>query len=392
MKRLLLIVCLLLAYGSLHPWKWKAVPDSVSALDLLWRRFPPDPFGSSLRDLIVNVAIYVPVGFFAFLAMPRRKWMRIMAPCLVGFSLSYTIELLQRYISTRVPSTLDIATNTFGTAAGVLVGGGFDWIVQHQVRSLAEARALFNHVKFSSALLLSLIWIAYQAFPQGVRTHGWRDRLRVLLNGKLNFDEICVGALFWTAAGILVAHLFRRRRNGAAVTAFLMAALLPYTAVAPGHALTLNSIAGAVCGFLAVLVCLWLKYPSWLTGAVFPLLLLADGLRPYTFQSSANPLLPIPFYDLLNDNWQHGISVILRKSFLYGSGFWLLERAGAPQRNAWAIALTLVLAVELAQMYLPGRVASLTDPVLAAIVCSALLAVERFGLSPAVPLWSRKSG
>jgi len=80
---------------------------------------------SFLMDIVLNILGFMPFGFLAMLSLGaaavnslRRQSTLVV---LAGFSLSLGIELIQVLIPTRSSSLIDSATNTLGTALGVLV-------------------------------------------------------------------------------------------------------------------------------------------------------------------------------------------------------------------------------------------------------------------------------
>jgi VanZ family protein len=76
---------------------------------------------SYLKDLIVNVAGFIPLGFFfyAYFSLIRRIGRSGLITIILGFSVSLTVEVLQAYLPTRDSGMTDIITNTLGTGAGV---------------------------------------------------------------------------------------------------------------------------------------------------------------------------------------------------------------------------------------------------------------------------------
>src|SRR5205085_8709354 len=90
-----------------------------------------------------------PFGF-AFGLIDRKVW----RPTLIGFALSLSIELLQRYvIPGRFPSTGDICFNTLGTLLGALIGSRWRLLI-HPSRGLATRLAI----------LAATIWLIVIAF------------------------------------------------------------------------------------------------------------------------------------------------------------------------------------------------------------------------------------
>jgi VanZ family protein len=84
----------------------------------VWKEFHPDL--SYLEDLVINIAGFIPLGFFFY---PRRHFRYGKFPelftVLFGFGVSLAIEIIQSFLPTRQSGTTDLITNTLGTAIGV---------------------------------------------------------------------------------------------------------------------------------------------------------------------------------------------------------------------------------------------------------------------------------
>ena len=79
------------------------------------------PFAGMMADLkncILNVALFVPLGFF--LPVLWHRFRRLMHCAALGFGLSLTIELLQM-LTFRATDVNDLITNVCGTLLGFLV-------------------------------------------------------------------------------------------------------------------------------------------------------------------------------------------------------------------------------------------------------------------------------
>lgn len=106
-----------------------SIPDTfvVRASSLLarprWNRIRRS--GVDWQDIVINVAGFIPFGFFvcAFAAsrggarLPRLLSSALASACLV----SITIEIVQSWIPSRTSSMTDVVTNTLGAAIGALV-------------------------------------------------------------------------------------------------------------------------------------------------------------------------------------------------------------------------------------------------------------------------------
>ena len=105
------------------------IPDSFRIpykplLKAPWNEFYPN--FAYLREVFINIAGFIPFGFFFCMffssGQPSRK--TVVATVVVGTFFSLTIEVLQWYIPMRDSGTTDIFTNTLGTALGALLYRG----------------------------------------------------------------------------------------------------------------------------------------------------------------------------------------------------------------------------------------------------------------------------
>jgi VanZ family protein len=115
-RYLLLAYALLVIYASLHPFSgWRDL--GVSAFAYLTGGLPRY---ITAFDLMTNFAAYLPLGFFALLALyPRVRDTRALTVAGLGCcALSILLEALQTYLPSRIPSNLDLATNGLGAFAG----------------------------------------------------------------------------------------------------------------------------------------------------------------------------------------------------------------------------------------------------------------------------------
>jgi hypothetical protein len=103
------------------------IPESFTVLHKPFLSAPWYDFQISrsyLEDVTINIAGFVPLGFFfyAYFA-PRRSnsaFKTSVAVILLGGTISLLIEVLQFYLPTRDSSLKDVVTNTLGTGFGVL--------------------------------------------------------------------------------------------------------------------------------------------------------------------------------------------------------------------------------------------------------------------------------
>lgn len=145
MTRILLIVALLIVYGSLYPFQFRAQGSQDGVLWHFLHSWPVHLDRGDVGDAVVNLFLYMPVGMFAFLALERHgdQKLRWVLPVALCFVLSCSVEILQIFDNTRVCSLLDVLNNTVGGLIGVFLGVRF-------------------RTSMSGAVLLIFYWIGFQ--------------------------------------------------------------------------------------------------------------------------------------------------------------------------------------------------------------------------------------
>jgi len=101
------------------------IPERYLVVDQMFLESPWKEFHrqwSYLKYLLVNIAGFVPLGFFLFAyfsAAPRMRCAAL-ATVILGSVVSLTVEVLQAHLPTRDSGVTDIITNTLGTFVGVV--------------------------------------------------------------------------------------------------------------------------------------------------------------------------------------------------------------------------------------------------------------------------------
>lgn len=120
-RTLFILSALFIVYATSIPWDFEHAPslERVSWIPL-WdaelHRLPP------ISDLVQNVVLFMPFGFFGYLGLPavRRRGAAaaVITLALCGMALSIFVECLQTMSVTRTPSASDVFTNTSGSLVG----------------------------------------------------------------------------------------------------------------------------------------------------------------------------------------------------------------------------------------------------------------------------------
>lgn len=155
----------LIVYASLHPFSgWRIAGLSPFVfLDAAWPRY------WTTFDLAINVATYVPFGFFTAQCI-RRHHGRVFSSLtafLSGVALSFTIESVQTCLPSRVPSNIDFLCNSVGAGLGAALAARygakfFASIARAQQRILAP----IPHIEYG--LVLTGLWLLTQLSPETI--------------------------------------------------------------------------------------------------------------------------------------------------------------------------------------------------------------------------------
>jgi len=156
---------LLALYGSLYPfagWRDSGV-DPLTFLAADWPRY------FTAFDLAVNTLAYVPLGFLWATALAARlpPIVALLLAALAGGLLSFSVEFIQNFLPSRVPSNLDLACNAAGSLLGALAG--FRWgrhlLDGGRLHRWRERRFL-GGVAGDRGLLLLALWLLTQLNPE----------------------------------------------------------------------------------------------------------------------------------------------------------------------------------------------------------------------------------
>jgi VanZ family protein len=369
-KRLLLLVIALILYGSLYPWQFHVRHLPANPLAMMLAAWPSGLNRWVLRDLFINVLLYVPLGVTAYLSFATRfrSAMRYVLPVLLGVGLSICMEILQLFDSARTSSSFDVACNTAGTVAGVAMASLFSGRIR---KTLASRRGWKPD---AAALLLLTIWFVVQMYPLFPRLSTWElpRKLATLAHSNVHPLVTAGMAAQWLSAAVLVEAVF-----GAGGRVLLLLLALPARFLVAAPPPGLDDFLGAGIG-----LCIWKVLPGGARrirgAAIFSLLSLALlGLAPFHFGRQPVRFSWIPFAATFETEWAASARIILTKAFNYGAAVWLLARSGAGWYRAAAAVAALLAVIEVAQLRLPGRTPEITDPVLAILMMVVLRLVEK---------------
>jgi VanZ family protein len=226
----------LIVYASLHPFQgWRASGISPFVfLEAAWPRY------WTLFDLSINIAAYVPFGFFLALSLenhgtrPRASLIAFLS----GTALSFAIESIQSYLPSRVPSNIDLLCNSLGAGLGAIAS--FRGGKRGLVRILRAQGHLLSVPYAEYGLILIGLWLLTQLSPETLLFGAGDLRHIVDISPALVYDapsffvlETGIVVCNTLAIGLITSIVFAgRRATPRALARFFSAALLIRTLAA----------------------------------------------------------------------------------------------------------------------------------------------------------------
>ena len=343
-------VVAIIAYGSLYPFQFHDRPGS-----------PFDALATSVGgadsrgDILANILLYFPLGFFAVQMFRRRTVTLWAGVTLAGTLLSISMELTQYYVPGRLTQFADVCTNTLGTFAGAGAGTLLGGII-----ALDFLRPLRKH---PSTLLLLACWMGYRLFPYApvIDLHKYWHAVRPLIVSPVLPP---VDLVRHTALWLLLALLIDDFCTGdwSRIVFPLSAGLV----LAARIAIIDSSLSPAeVLGGMIVVFC-WVTFLFRMPGrnvaglGVFTLAVILASLEPFRFEAP-RPFGWVPFYGFLHGSLLINAQSFLEKVLLYGGLVWLAIRSGWSWLAATAAFGGLIFALRWIDTYIPGRSAEITD-------------------------------
>jgi hypothetical protein len=134
-------------------------------------------------------------------------------------------------------------------------------------------------------------------------------------------------------------------------------------------------VAGGVLGTLVWWFFSRRRSRAVVIAALFVGVVAIEALEPFRFSSVAHPFGWIPFAAFMRGSVEVNVRSFFQKVFTYGMLTWLVARAGYKLAVAAGVSCGLVLCLRLTQVFLPGRSAEVTDPIMLLLVAGVMQAM-----------------
>ncbi len=407
LRTFFVLSALFIVYATTIPWDLTHAPtlEGVSWIPL-WdpeRGRPP-----SIPDLVQNIVLFVPFGFFGALSSKRVTARGVIWGTLIfgalGFLLSLSVELLQTMSETRSPSASDLTTNTLGAMGGAFVGLIYvrHFAARAEAQLIATSRAQPGFVIFSGYLVAIVIGSLAPFIPtldissmraniRGLIDHPWGEKAA----GALLADGLLYAALTFLAAYEAVPYLARRlsfgpvSRIGAALMAAagvsLLAGLLELAQLfilghSPGLQDVVTAMIAATLGAVLVIVAdsgplaparhlgELSRRRAWLVFAFAVLAPAARALSPLQFVSLEEKMAAdfswwqlVPFWALFRNINVSTFRNVFEAALFYLPLGWALAARGHSPRFVFLAALLLAEVLEILQLFIAGRTYDVTE-------------------------------
>ncbi len=429
LKPVFFIIGLLITYGSLYPFNFYSAPAGAWEMFLAsWRAF------TGRGDALSNILLFVPFGYFGVLAFGRKAW--LMGAALL---LAVGVQVVQVYLPGRDANLQDVLWNVLGTAFGagltllpwlrfsirgngrdrglsaplLLVGcwlgyrlmpfvPSFDWQqwkdslkplllhpqlswtgLLHDTVAWAVVACLWPQIgrcRKAGLWLLLLIgcWLAYRLMPfvPSLDWQLWKDSLKpLLLHPQLSLTGLLHDAVAWAVVACLWSQVCRYRKAGLWLL-LLAGGVFALEVLIVKNTVSATNVLGALLG--VGLWTLWLGRGSSgrvILALLLMLSLLLSGLAPFQLRPVPGDFHWLPFHGFLGGSMMINISVVFEKGYFYGALILLLYQESGRFRFAAVTTFLLTLLIEIAQLFVYGHTAEITDPLLVLLIAMALKAV-----------------
>jgi len=358
-------VVVLILFGSLFPFDFYANPNPSGPFAALIRTYRTPP---GRGDLIANILLYLPLGFFSVLACSREpRFGHVLILIFAGWALSTGIELTQFYDRGRDSALSDVYANVAGTGLGALIG-----LILHKEFRLPAFGSTKHH---PFVVLLLACWLGYRLFPYAptIDLHKYWNAVKPLLFAHtLPLPDLYRHTVGWLAIALVIEALVGAARSKWVFLLFMPVVLFTRILVVDVTLSPAEVVGGIVASLAWVGLLSRLRMGVLVIAVMFAGGVIVQGLAPFRFTANARPFGWIPFRSFLQGSIATNIPSFFEKAFTYGTLTWLFVRAGYSLRTVTVIGGTLVLCLRLGQVYIPGRSAEITDVVMLLILAAMM--------------------
>lgn len=362
------LIALLISYGSLYPFSFSAASPGAFG-----RLFSEVRLFGSLGDLLGNIGLFVPWGLVGMASMAPRNGVSaaLTKTVAIGFALALGLQIAQIWVPARSAGLNDVVWNMVGCAMGIALG---QFVLSHRYRlsGLPAAQQL--------PACIVAAWIVIEWLPlvpsldfQLVKNH---------LKGLLSFELMSFGHIFERVAMTLLLGELLSRLGKPGRSLFLLPTLVAGVLLGKLFLVDTQVSPSMVIGSALGVTGWWGIYrlPADRRSLVVVVALVAafsvQALSPFALRDAPSSFGWLPFEGLLEGSMLNNVRSLGNSVLLFASVLLLLRATGSSTSVA-SIGLAFWVAImELMQLFIATRSASITEPLLVLIVGQLIRAVD----------------
>ncbi|MGB0631604.1 MAG: VanZ family protein [Alphaproteobacteria bacterium] len=363
---------ILIVYGSLYPFDFSLSALGGIDIELFladWRLF------SSRGDLLGNIGLFLPYGFFGMLAvrLDQSKAGRFAVLAVFGLFVAAWLQFLQLALPSRDAALGDVIWNAVGLALGAAAAA------PSAVRGMLQTRTGLRPEVLPLTLLV--LWISAELAPfvPSIDFQSFKDSVRPLMLSP-RFDGIDFLRSF---AGWLIFAFIACRSPGLNISSgrllLIAAGTMAAKIVIVNNTVSLSDIAGVAAALGAVMFLDRSKAnaPRLVLGILAAYFALS-GLEPFSI-SAGGTFHWIPFAGSLGGSMLTNLQVMAAKIFFIGAIFLVGAHARIGLAQTAIVTVSALMTLEILQLWIGDHTAEITDPLIAALIASCLTVYRRRG-------------
>lgn len=381
-KILFFAALLFIVYATTVPFDFTEAPSLARTM---WIPFWDSQHHrrAGLADMVQNIVLFLPLGFFAVVAWPRG-WRAVVLATLVGAALSASVEVVQTMTLSRTSSVTDLIMNSAGALAGAAFG------LSYTARLAAPAERAVDRLIARSpelAVLIGLFLIAalvlWAPFVPSLDISKLRAQVRGLIDSGLldgGLGRMVPDIVLFAGIGVMLGRAARALLGRAAipiafglVIALAAGAELGQLIIVYRHAAKGDLLADLIGGVLGVAVAASPlgRHPA--LGVCFAVgLPAARALAPFeivpldALLSDIRMERLLPFSELFGNLRLTTFTNVIETAACYAPFGFILASRQRSARSAFLFAALLAVILEFLQIPIAGRTFDLGEAALGA--------------------------
>ena len=380
-----LLFSLFIVYGTTIPFNIDSTTQTLTRnLDrIAWIPFvDPDGSRASIPDIVQNILLFLPFGFFGFFSVKQKAFNAILAVTSLGVLLSVIVETLQLFTLDRLTGTTDIVTNSFGSFAGAYIGAKSSNVIGFFLKQPVIRQTI--QIRYVYPLLVCFILVvvgALHPFDFSLDVGSVGSKIKAIVRTPLAFDStlrdegvVFIRFFLFSGLGSICLREWKKSNSiiksiliSCAVGIFLEASQIIIESRMPSAQDVLVISVGSLCGGL--LISRWPFVFNGKKGSF--LIVIATGisaaiysLSPFQLTLQADAMNWFPFLAYYERTTFVALSNFIESMLIYfpmGFALQYFYNSRQTYRAILVVAFLIAFPLEYSQQWVVGRYADITD-------------------------------